>query len=265
MPLTEFQQEVFSTLRSSRSPNNFVSRVKLLKSDGDPRDSWSGMRFYPQAVAAMVDAATADSLALAAAGFVVSWTCRQQTVYAVSVTRHDCRVDLEWHADSAVRFFPMEADPETGWRLHFADSAINQLLELSHHCQARDFMAVVSHHENPLSIGSLAWAAAGKGMGTDPRTILDLADRFPARTLHELARCNLVSARDLPKLSEKWSRALNEGRYLVDHLPPDDLGCLYLDPVTRQPVSASLDEGELCNLTRLYATLGGVWPQLLAF
>lgn len=38
---------------------------------------------------------------------------------------------LEWVYDSAWRFYPVEPDPELGYRLHYFDAATNKLLALS--------------------------------------------------------------------------------------------------------------------------------------
>ncbi|HRQ90978.1 MAG TPA: hypothetical protein PLA50_19470 [Bacteroidia bacterium] len=41
-------------------------------------------------------------------------------------------VDIDWAADSAVRFFPIERDPLFGWRLHLFDMATNKALAHGH-------------------------------------------------------------------------------------------------------------------------------------
>jgi hypothetical protein len=40
-------------------------------------------------------------------------------------------VEIDWAAESAFRFFPIERDPQLGWRLHLFDAATNKALTLA--------------------------------------------------------------------------------------------------------------------------------------
>jgi hypothetical protein len=72
---------------------------------------------------------------------------------------------LEWVYDSAWRFYPVEPDPELGYRLHYFDAATNKLLALSGRAEPRDFVDALHLHRTYLSLGTLACAAAGKEGG----------------------------------------------------------------------------------------------------
>ncbi|MEX1129826.1 MAG: hypothetical protein WEB50_14750 [Vicinamibacterales bacterium] len=46
-------------------------------------------------------------------------------------------VEIDWAADSAFRFFPIERDLQPGWRLHLFDAATNKALTLAARTETR--------------------------------------------------------------------------------------------------------------------------------
>lgn len=165
--------------------------------------------------------------------------------------------------DSAFRFYPVEPDEELGWRLHFADAATNKLLALSGRAEPRDFVDAIHLHENYLSLGTLAWAAAGKDEGLNPRLILDLADRFARYRQSDIDSLHLATPFSLLDLKARWSIAIEEGRQLVEKLPAAEIGCLYLDPQTNSPISPIPGSPYLDKLVRHFGSVGGSWPQVV--
>ena len=79
-------------------------------------------------------ASETDVQSLRAAGYEVvptrPWN-ETTTLRKAAVCRDGSRVEIDWAADSAFRFFPIEPDPELGWRLHRFDAATNKALALS--------------------------------------------------------------------------------------------------------------------------------------
>jgi hypothetical protein len=263
MPLTAFQREVFATLRLSRSPNSFVFGATVLNAaEKTPRYS-RDIDLCHDLETAVAESAAADEAALLAAGYTVTWQLRQPMFQRATVTRHDGSVKLEWVFDSAFRFYPVEPDDELGWRLHFADAATNKLLALSGRAEPRDFVDAIYLHENYLSLGTLAWAAAGKDEGLNPRLILDLADRFARYRQSDIDSLHLATPFSLLDLKARWSIAIEEGRQLVEKLPVAEIGCLYLDPQTNSPVSPIPGSPYLDHLVRHYGSVGGSWPQVV--
>lgn len=261
MPLTTFQREVFATLRRSRSPESFVFGATVLNAaERTPRYS-RDIDLCHDVEVAVAESACADENALLAAGYNVTWQLRQPMFHRATVTRHDGSVKLEWVFDSAFRFFPVEPDEELGWRLHFADAATNKLLALSARAEPRDFVDAIHLHETYLSLGSLAWAAAGKDEGLNPRLILDLADRFARYRQSDIDSLHLTQPLSLPELKAKWITAVEQGRELVEALPADEVGCLYLDPTTTLPVNPSADSQDFGGLIRHRGSVSGSWPR----
>ncbi len=161
---------------------------------------------------------------------------------------------------TAFRFYPVEPDEELGWRLHFADAATNKLLALSGRAEPRDFVDAIHLHETYLSLGALAWAAAGKDEGLNPRLILDLADRFARYRQADIDSLHLTQPLSLPELKAKWTAAIDEGRHLVERLPAGEVGCLFLHPETHQPVTPDPASSVFPSLLRHQGSVGGSWP-----
>lgn len=212
---------------------------------------------------AVAESAAADEAALLAAGYAVTWQLRQPMFQRATVTRQDGSVKLEWVYDSAFRFYPVEPDAELGWRLHFADAATNKMLALSGRAEPRDFVDALHLHETYLSLGTLAWAAAGKDEGLNPLLILDLADRFARYRQADIDSLHLAAPLSLPELKAQWSQAIEAGRQLIEQLPAEEIGCLYLDPLTNRPVSPVPGSPGMQHLIRHHGSVGGSWPQMV--
>jgi len=60
-------------------------------------------------------------------------------------------VEIDWAADSAFRFFPIERDPVLGWRLHRFDVATNKALTLAARTETRDYVDIVELHRTSRS------------------------------------------------------------------------------------------------------------------
>jgi len=113
-----------------------------------------------------------------------------------------------------------------------------------------------------LSLGALAWAACGKDAGFTPQFLIEEAQRlahYPASRLHTLL---LRGPLDLVACKRQWLQALAEAKTLFNLLPPEEVGCLYLDAknqaLTPDPASA-----EFPKLRRHYGSVRGAWPSMV--
>ena len=263
MPLTDFQREVFVTLRQHRSPDSFVFGATVIHAGpATPRYS-RDIDLCHDVAAAVAETAAADADALTHAGYSITWQLRQPTFQRATILRGNESVKLEWVYDSAWRFYPVGPDAELGYRLHFFDAATNKLLALSGRAEPRDFVDAIHLHQTYLSLGALAWAAAGKDGGLNPHLILDLAERFARDRQEEIDALHLTQPLALPELKALWTQALAEGRELVDKLPSAESGCAYLDPVDRQPVVPDPESPDFPGLLRHFGSVGGTWPVIV--
>lgn len=133
MPLTLFQKEVLGVLAANRSEqSHFAGGIVLNAPDDSPRFS-RDFDIFHEVTAEVVRSSEQDVATLRAAGFDVElvshygeWE-RQTTFRRAKVTKSPSDiVEVDWAADSAFRFFPIEMDPVLGWRLHLFDAATNK-------------------------------------------------------------------------------------------------------------------------------------------
>lgn len=257
MPISDFQAEVLRCIAANRSPDSYVAGATVLHRDSrSPRYSHD-LDLFHDAEDCVARCADLDAKALTAAGHTLEWLLRTPTFHRGLVAGGDQRLRIEWAHDSAFRFFPVEKDEWLGFRLHPADAATNKVLALAGRSEVRDFVDVIHLHETYLSLGALAWAACGKDPGFTPDFLLDQVARHAAYTQADLDRLQLREPLDIVALKRIWLAMLEEARGLVDRLPADEMGCLYLD---RAGVPVEPDAPGLPPLIRHRGSVRGAWP-----
>jgi hypothetical protein len=122
MPLTPLQKDVLAVLARNRSPeSHFAGGIVLNASDDSPRFS-HGFDIFHELAEEVTLASNRDVTSLRNAGFQVetpslygAWE-KESLFRRAKVLRGNESVDIDWAADSAFRFFPIEADAQLGWR-----------------------------------------------------------------------------------------------------------------------------------------------------
>ncbi len=261
MPLTPYQREVARVLAANRSPESHIAGGAVINR-GD-----AGLRFsddldiFHDAAESVAASAEVDEKALGAAGYAVEWTLRGAGIIKAVVTRGEGRVRLDWTTDSAFRFFPAVRDDDFGYRLHDADLATNKVLALAGRSEVRDYLDILQIDQRFLSLGAVIWAACGKDAGFTPALILDQTNRHSRYQESDLKGENLARPVDLRQLKQRWLEARDRAERLFEHLPAEELGCLYLDadlnPVTPDPASANF-----ARLIRHQGSVRGAWPKI---
>jgi hypothetical protein len=205
-----------------------------------------------------------DAATLRQAGLEVSWEIEGNTFYRAWVEDRSSgeRIKLEWARDTAFRFFPVEPDPVLGYRLHWADLATNKILAGAGRMVIRDFVDLVFLHEGWLPLGALAWAAPAKDPGLSPLFILNELVRTSRYRPEHLARVRLREPVTVVELKQRFLAAVREAERLINALPAEELGCLYLDASGR-PVAPDPASPDFPKLTRHHACLRGAWPRVV--
>ena len=261
MPLTSFQKTVFQIIRDQRSPESYVyGAIALHHGEESPRYS-RDIDLCHDLAESVARSADQDGLALIQAGFSITWLIQQPTFQRATIQMADDEVILEWVADSAFRFFPIEPDPELGYRLHRFDAATNKILALAGRAEPRDFVDALHLHQGYLSLGSLAWAASGKDEGLNPQLILELADRFAHYRQVDIDILALTVPLNITMLKERWRAAIREALDLVDRLPPNEIGAAYLDS-QGNVTEATPELLPPSSRSPYYGSVGGAWPRL---
>ena len=259
MPLSNIQAEVLKRIAANRSPDSYLAGATVLhRADDSPRVS-QDLDFFHDVEDSVARSAQTDAATLLEAGHEFVWLLRAPTFHRAVVTVGAEQLKIEWAHDSAFRFFPVQADECCGYRLHDADAAVNKVLALAGRSEVRDFVDVLHLDEICLSLGAMAWAACGKDPGYTPDFLLDYANRHTAHTQADLDRLRLRLPLDLGGLKRRWLAAMAGAERLVAALPPDEVGCLYLDsggsPVTPDPAADGFRA-----LIRHRGCIRGAWP-----
>ncbi len=264
MPLTAFQKGILAVLAANRSEeSHFAGGVLLNAPDDSPRFSRDFDIFHDVA-AEVVAASERDVASLRAAGFSVGLVSRHGEWEREATFRrarvHDAAgdfVEIDWAADSAFRFFPIERDPLFGWRLHVFDSATNKALTLAARTETRDYVDIVELGGR-FPLAAICWAACGKDPGFTPLSLLRMMRRFARVDPLDLDKIR-ARALDAPTLKAKWIAMSDEAETRITTLADDradiPIGVAFVD-VSGHPGWIGDDPS-----LRLHApSVRGCWP-----
>ena len=265
MPLTALQKDVLTVLAGLRSEeSHFAGGIVLNAGEDSPRFS-SDFDLFHELAEEVTRASERDVLCLRQAGFQVEtpspcgeWE-KETTFRKARVIRGTEWVEIDWAADSAFRFFPIERDPVLGWRLHRFDVATNKALALSARTETRDYVDIVEL-QRTYPLAAICWAACGKDPGFTPLSLLKMMKRFgridPGRLEEIQAR-----AIDPVALKTAWIQMSDEAEAqmtrVADERPNLPIGVAFVDEAGSPGWI-----GHNPSL-RLHApTPGGCWPKI---
>ncbi len=261
MPIGDFERELLRLLAANRHPDSFVGGGTVLhQSPASPRTS-KDVDYFHDTIESLSASAQRDVAILRSAQYEIDQERPQDTFQRATVRRVGGQTKVEWVFDSAFRFFPVEPDLELGWRLNFWDVATNKVLALAGRSQVRDLVDVVYLHEHHLSLGALAWAAAGKDPGMTPEAIIYWARRNAVYRPEDLLDLQLATPLNLADLKNRWMEASQSALELIKQLPPSEVGCLYLN-TSGQPVCPDPTQPAFSKLTRHSGSVRGAWPRI---
>jgi hypothetical protein len=234
MPVTPFQSEVLGVLAGNRSEESHFAGGLVLNASPESARYSHDFDIFQETAAQVSYASETDAASLLAAGFAVEpkWPWEKAMTYRKAVvSRGGDSVEVDWAADSAFRFFPIERDPMLGWRLSLFDMATNKALALSARTETRDYVDIVELHDM-FPLPAICWAACGKDPGFSPLSLLKMMRRF-ARidpvTLDEISARNL----DPRVLKEAWIEmsdyAEAEMERIANHQPDLPIGIAFVD------------------------------------
>jgi hypothetical protein len=258
MPLTDFQKIVLRLLARNRSEESYVAGgIALNAADNSHRFS-NDIDLFHDVQASTMESAERDCALLATEGYRIEWGLRLPGFCQAIITKSDETLKLEWSQDSAFRFFPVVPDPEMGFRLHMADLATNKVLACGGRRAPRDFIDLIYLHSAYLHAGALIWAACGKDPGFSPESLLELIDRNKALAPQELAEVQAVEPLNAERLRTSWITIKEQSLELFDQLPAEEIGCLYLDFRSKNPVIP--EHRKKVSIHR--GSLRGCWPRI---
>ena len=261
MPLGNFEKALLRLLAVNRNPESYIAGATVFLRREDSQRQSQDIDVFHDTAQSLQQAARRDASLLEQSGYDLEWADTQEMVQRAVVSRDGQSTKIEWACDSAFRFFPVQPDADMGYVLHPLDGATNKVLALAGRGELRDYLDVLSLHRKVLSLGALAWAACGKDAGFTPQFLIEEAQRlahYPAVRLKALLLSEPVDPVDCKR---QWVQALGEARALFNQLPPEEIGCLYLD-ANHQAVTPDPAKPEFSQLRRHYGSDCGAWPHL---
>ena len=242
MPLTAFQKDVLAVLAAGRSEESHFAGGIVLNAPEDSARFSRDFDIFHEVAAEVARASDHDAASLRAAGFTVETLSRygeweRETTFRRARVRGapDDVVEIDWAADSAFRFFPIERDPLLGWRLHFFDAAANKALTLAARTETRDYVDILEFHRR-FPLAAICWAACGKDPGFTPLSLLKMMRRFARIDPAELDKVR-ARALDPTVLKTTWIRISDEAEAkmtaLADERPGIPIGVAFVDALGR--------------------------------
>ena len=258
VPLDTFQCEMLAVLCKRRTPSSPVAGGAVLQRHGY-RASEDVDVFNAPGID-VVATAEVDMADLKAAGFEVSPTTRYEGfVEAVAAKPGVGTTKVQWVQYSGYNFYQPVPDPEFGWRLHFADLAVNKVLAAASRRQPRDIVDLYLVHVFIMPLWHAVWAAPGKDAEMTPEKAIERIRYHSHYAPAELQKS--VFAADhaaVPNMISEVRTALDEAEKIVKHLPPDTVGRLLVDAAGR--AIRSVGEIDVLAQRAISAAPGGTWP-----
>jgi hypothetical protein len=261
MPLGDFEKNILRLLAANRNPESYVAGATVFLRREDSHRQSQDIDVFHDTVQSLKLAAAQDAAVLQQNGYTLEWAETQETLQRATVSKDGRSTKVDWAYDSAFRFFPVQPDAELGFVLHPMDGATNKVLALAGRGELRDYLDVLFLHRNVLSLGALAWAACGKDIGFTPQFLIEEAQRLAHYPAVRLKTLLLREPVDLVECKHRWLAAVAEANALFLKLPPEEIGCLYLD-ANGQAVTPDPTAPGFALLRRHFGSVRGAWPAI---
>ena len=260
MPLTEIQKDVLGLLAPNRSRESHFAGGLVLNAPSDSARFSKDFDIFQDTADGVAQASELDARTLEKAGFEVHPTRDwdgPETFRKAVILKDDARMEIDWAMDSPFRYFPVEADPLMGFRLHLFDIATNKALALAARSETRDYIDILELGRL-YTLQAICWAAPGKDEGYSPLFLLKMMLRFAKIVPGTLEK---IKARDLDpiEMKKEWlgmADAADEAiERVADHRPDLPIGCAFVG-ADNHPRWIEEEEGLRLHLP----CVGGSWP-----
>ncbi|HEY3857852.1 MAG TPA: nucleotidyl transferase AbiEii/AbiGii toxin family protein [Verrucomicrobiae bacterium] len=261
MPLGDFEKTLLRLLAANRNPESYIAGATVFLRREDSHRLSQDIDVFHDTVKSLKQAATQDAAVLQSHRYTLAWVETQESLQRAVVSKNEHSTKVDWAYDSAFRFFPVQADSDFGFVLHPIDGATNKMLALAGRGELRDYLDVLFLHRNVLSLAAMAWAACGKDVGFTPQFLIEEAQRlshYPAARLKTLLLSEPV---DLVECKRQWLAAVAEANTMFLKLPPEEIGCLYIDD-KGQAVTPDPTAPGFASLRRHFGSVRGTWPAI---
>ena len=174
MPLDDFQKRVVKIIAPNRTMNSPVAGGAMIQRYGIRLSGDADIFVKDDDVNALFES---DRQLLAEAGLYVEKTRTYKGFVEALVCTVDedepGRTNMQWVAEGLNGFFPAIEDEEVGFRLHFADLAVNKLIACAGRKKLRDFVDMWMIDAYSMPLWRIALAAPGKDVRWSPQSIIE--------------------------------------------------------------------------------------------
>ena len=245
MPLDEFQKGVIAVINRNRDPASPFARGAVIQQHGFRLSE--NQDIFTSSDAQLDRLVQADQSVLEANGYATQ-LCRSYSGF------RECRVTkpmsgntiLQWTAALAREYYAPVPDPQFGYRLHFADLAVNKALAASRRMMMRDFVDLWMLDRHVMPLWRMACAAPGKETSLNPFSLVeDIAFNWSATVRRD-------DPDDLPTLTTEVSleeigtglrKAMREARLILREVEPARYGRLQVGDAGQPALTREITAG----------------------
>jgi hypothetical protein len=249
------QKRVLAVIAAGRSPESYLAGGAVLNRER-PRLS-DDLDIFHDEEHRVLTQAERDVAALATAGFRLRPVVREFGLVEYEAEGEEGRTIVQWMGDTDLRFFPILQDEIFGWRLSDADLAVNKVMAAASRRQVRDAVDVAALHRDYLSLGALAWAAAGKTALGPGEIVENVVRNAVTQPREAYAAVRSTEPVDGAGIISALMAARDHAHEQFRALPSESYGCLFVDARGEVAEPASAD---LAAFTPLAPSRLGVWP-----
>ena len=243
MPLDEFQKGILDVIRAHRNAESPFAGGSVIQRHGFRLGDDQGIFTPGDRDAAMRQ----DTQALETAGYSVlpgkSYTGFRECIVAKSAVG---RTILQWTHGLVDEFYAPVPDPLFGFRLHFADLAVNKALAAGSRMELRDFVDLWMLDRHVIPLWRMACAAPGKHSLVNPFSLIEDISRnwhFAARRKNPGDGMLLTTETPLEEVWARLSDRIREARVALRSVEPECYGRLEVDTRKRPVLTRAVTSG----------------------
>jgi hypothetical protein len=243
MPLDNFQKRVARLISPNRTPSSPFAGGAMIHKNGF-RLSDDGDIFTDSQD---VDALFKEDLKLLISDGLHVEETKRYPGFVEAIVSSQSETDpgvtkLQWVREGLRGFFTPIPDPELGYRLHFADLAVNKLLACVGRSEARDYVDLWMIDQLVMPLWRLANAAPGKDIRWSPISILEKLSATMVFTEEDFGNDVLSMIHlDPAVIIQDLMVSLEHARGVLRDLPFERMG--KLEHVDGEVVSSPENEG----------------------
>ncbi len=245
MPLDEFQKGVIAVISRNRGPESPFTGGSVIQQHGtrltDDQDIVVADDDFLDLVA------STDQAALEAAGFTVQLRHSYPGFRDYRVMKPLIGTTaLQWTAALASEYFAPVPDDLFGYRLHFADLAVNKAVAAAGRMKKRDFVDLVMLDRHVMPLWRMACAAAGKRPDINPFSMVERMSRnWDMAVRRDDPGDRLVMTTDvaLEEIGDDLDAIFCEVRVTLEDVPPESYGRLQVDDVGQPLLGREITSG----------------------